>query len=123
MARSVAFGAEFGRAILAWAAKDGFLEARGKEFVTGINVTKPVEPYWGQLRPFALETADSCQAPLPVPFSTSPGSAFYAQAKTVYDVGLSLTPEQRKIGSSGPTTPANRERRRGTGLGSSVNSR
>ena len=159
MARSISFGAELGRAILAWAAKDGFLETRGKEFVMpvgpqywvptateaqyrsqnlsgetdivslddptasakptemsersltvnrpkprgatlvpGINVTKPVEPHWGQLRPFALETADSCQAPLPVPFSTSPGSAFYAQAKTVYDVGNSLTPEQRKIG-------------------------
>jgi hypothetical protein len=59
-----------------------------------VNPTGATEPWWGTLRPFALRSADECPTPPPVAWSTSPGSAFHAEAKRVYDVSRSLTPEQ-----------------------------
>ena len=155
---SVAYGAELGRAILAWAAQDSFAQTRGRSFIMpvgpqywvptateaqyrsenlsaardmvefdnptakvkpgeasersltvnrpralgttllpGIDPTKPVEPYWGHLRPFALPTADTCQAAEPIPFATRAGTPFYEQAKRVYDVSRTLSEEQRRI--------------------------
>jgi hypothetical protein len=155
---SLAYGGALGRAIIAWAARDGFLATRGRPFtmpkgpqywiptatvaqyrsqslsaaqefiafdnptasqkpgemsdrslvlsrpkplgmtlVPGIDPTKPVEPYWGTLRTFALPNADTCQAELPVPFSSRSGSPFYNQAMQVYEVSKSLTDEQHEI--------------------------
>jgi hypothetical protein len=54
------------------------------------------EPWWGTLRPFALKSAGGCPTPPPPVWSTSRNSEFYAQAKRVYDVGRSLTEEQRQ---------------------------
>ena len=59
-----------------------------------VNPTGATEPWWGTLRPFALRSPDECPTPLPVAWSTSPGSAFYAEAKQVYDVGRALSDEQ-----------------------------
>ncbi len=60
------------------------------------NPTGATEPWWGTLRPFALRSADECPTPPPAAWSTSPGSAFHAQAKRVYDVGRALTEAQRQ---------------------------
>ncbi|NOT09390.1 MAG: vanadium-dependent haloperoxidase [Gemmatimonadales bacterium] len=156
--RSAAYGGQLGKALLAWAATDGYLATRDKPFqlrkgadawiptateaeyraqnlsaerdvvllgrptgatgvgelgdrtytvnrpkpmgttlVPGINVTKPVEPYWGELRTFALLSADSCQATPPMPYSSARGSDFYRQVDTVYQIGKTLTDEQRAI--------------------------
>ena len=60
------------------------------------NPAGATEPWWGTLRPFALKSADECPPP-PLPaWSTSPGSAYYAEAKRVYDVGRALTERQRQ---------------------------
>jgi hypothetical protein len=69
----------------------------GMSLTPGIDPTKPVEPYWGELRPFAIPDANSCPAAPPVPFSTAPGSPFYQQAMAVYETGKNLTEEQRAI--------------------------
>lgn len=61
-----------------------------------VNPTGATEPWWGTLRPFALRSADECPTPPPAAWSTSPGSAFHAEAKRVYDVGRALTEEQRQ---------------------------
>ena len=61
-----------------------------------VNPTGATEPWWGTLRPFALRSTDECPAPPPAAWSTSPNSAFYAEAKRVYDVGRALTEEQRQ---------------------------
>lgn len=156
--RSTEFGSALGKALLAWAATDGYLATRGKPYqlrkgpdawiptateaeyraqnmsmerdvillksptgavpqgelgdrsatvnrpkplgttlVPGINVTKPVEPYWGELRTFALLSADSCQARPPMPYSGAPNSDFRRQVDTVYQVSRTLTDEQREI--------------------------
>ncbi len=70
----------------------------GTTLVPGINVTQPLEPHWGELRPFALQSADSCQAVPPMPFSTDKHSPFYAQVDSTYQIGRHLTPEQAQIG-------------------------
>lgn len=60
-----------------------------------INPTGATEPYWGTLRPFVMRTPDQCAPPPPAEFSTSPKSAFYGEAKQVYDVSKTATEEQR----------------------------
>jgi hypothetical protein len=70
---------------------------RPNKTVPGINPTYALEPHWGELRPFALQPADSCDPPAPIPFSNRPGSAFYAQAQAVYAAKRNLTAEQERI--------------------------
>lgn len=70
---------------------------RPNSTVPGINPTNALEPHWGELRPFALRSADSCAPPPPIPFSERRGSEFYAQALAVYDAKRNLTPEQERI--------------------------
>jgi len=65
--------------------------------LAGLNPTGVTEPYWDRLRPFVLRASDECAPPAPVPYSEAPGSAFYREAKAVYDTGGTLTPEQREI--------------------------
>ncbi|HEV8355439.1 MAG TPA: vanadium-dependent haloperoxidase [Gemmatimonadales bacterium] len=62
-----------------------------------INPAGATEPYWGTLRPFVLRTPDECVPPAPTEFSAKPGSAFYQEAMTDYDVSRTLTDEQRLI--------------------------
>lgn len=158
LTRSAEYGGQLGKALLAWAATDGYLATRGKSFelkrgpdqwvptateaeyraqnlsaasdvvlldrptgatgvgelgdrtetvnrpkpmgtilVPGVNVTQPVEPYWGELRTFALLSADSCQATPPMPYSSDPKSDFFRQVDTVYQITKHLTDEQRSI--------------------------
>jgi hypothetical protein len=61
-----------------------------------VNPAGATEPWWGTLRPFALKSADECPTPPPAAWSTSPGSAFYAEAKRAYDVGRTLSDQQRQ---------------------------
>jgi hypothetical protein len=59
-----------------------------------VNPTGATEPWWGSLRPFALRTPAECPTPPPERWSTEKNSAFYAEAKKVYDVARALTDEQ-----------------------------
>jgi hypothetical protein len=152
---SLAYGARLGRAIVAWAAADGFagrslayeaatgpaawvptanesqfraqnLSAQtdvvllddptgraaelagerslavnrplgpGATYGPGINPTQAMEPHWGDLRPFALPSADSCWPRPPVPYSEAPGSAFHREAMAVYEAVKEATPDQRE---------------------------
>ena len=53
-----------------------------------------LQPSWGRNRPFVNA---SCATAAPPAYSEDPLSAFYAEAREVYDVGRSLTPEQTAI--------------------------
>ena len=107
-ARSIAYGDTVAAHVLAWAAKDNYKEMRGmpKYTVTkepGRWVPTPpaymdaVEPNWGNLRPFIIDSATQFRPEPPLAFDPNKGSPFYAQAKEVYDVGRGLTDEQRAI--------------------------
>ena len=54
----------------------------------------PVEPYWGQMRPFRMEFSSDCRVPLNIEFSTEPDSTFYKQAQETEQIGVNLTQEQ-----------------------------
>jgi hypothetical protein len=72
---------------------------------------KPLEPFWGKVKCFAMKTSDECEIPSAVAFSTDPGSAFYKQAEEVVTVSRNLTQEQKDIarwwadGGGSPTPP------------------
>jgi hypothetical protein len=108
--RSIAYGDTVAAHIMAWAGKDGFKQSRGlpKFSVTrepGRWVPTPpaymdaVEPNWGTLRPFTMDTSNQFKPEPPIPFDSTKGSAFYKQMLEVRDVGKNLTEEQRAIAS------------------------
>ena len=106
--RSIAYGDTVAKHIIAWAGKDSYKEMRG---MPKYSVTKEawrwvptppaymdaVEPNWGKLRPFVLDSSSQFRPEPPLAWDTLPGSAFYLQAKEVHDVGRAITQEQRDI--------------------------
>ena len=104
--RSVAYGDTVAQHILAWAAQDRFIQTRGYPKYTvlpepGRWVPTPpaymdaVEPSWALLRPFALDSAAQFRAPPPAPFDMAEGSAFRREVIEVFEVGRTLSDEQR----------------------------
>jgi hypothetical protein len=69
----------------------------GRTTMPATNMAGVTEPYWGTLRPFALTTWNECPAPMPPAYDEKPGTPLYEQAKRVYDISRTLTPEQRTI--------------------------
>lgn len=106
--RSVAFGEAVAEKILERVANDQYKETRSMERYLGSKdpgkwqPTSPdyndgVEPYWGLMKPLALDSASHCKA-LPAPkFSTDTTSEFYKLAYEVYSIGNNLTEEQKTI--------------------------
>ena len=69
----------------------------GLATVPPVNMTGMSEPYWGELRPFALARWDECVIPAPPSYSTDTGSELYGNAKAVWEAQRSLTPDQRTV--------------------------
>ena len=63
-----------------------------------VNANTPITPYWGSIRLFVSGSLDASNPPPPPVYSTTPGSDYYNMHKEVYDVSLTLTPEQIAIG-------------------------
>ncbi len=109
--RSKRLGRALGAAIFEYSKSDGGHEAYLRNFPTdytppvGPGLWEPTPPafsrallpYWGQNRPFALDSGAQCDPGPPPEFSTEPGSDFYEEAITVYKAVNNLTPEQRTI--------------------------
>jgi len=104
---SIQHGEALGETILAWASNDRFMFTRGLVYSVPIGDpslwvgptadSRPVEPYWGRIRPFVLSRVDACHVALDIPYSTHPDSLFYAQAQEVKQTGETLTEPQRQI--------------------------
>lgn len=109
-ARSVQYGRAVAGAILVWSLTDGGHEGQLRNFPADYKVPRgpglweptppalqpiPLQPYWGENRPFASK--QTCAARSPAPYSEEVGSVFYQQAKEVYDTVRLLTPEQKLI--------------------------
>ena len=60
------------------------------------NFGPAVEPYWADVRPMVLQTADEVTPVAHVPYSANEGSAFWEQARATYQTGLALTQSQRE---------------------------
>jgi hypothetical protein len=107
--RSLAYGQSVAEVILEWEAADGAKEAHAKAadyvlpvdeldgYVLTTEGTKPVEPYWGEVRTFGLPSSDACDMELDMFFSEEDSSTFYAQALEVKTTGDRLTPAQEDI--------------------------
>jgi hypothetical protein len=100
---SAAHGERVAAAILDWAESDGSTgRSAPYELPTGPGLWEltppapaPVEPQWGTLRTFALDTAQQVRAVAPPAYSAEPDSEFATQARRVYDASRALTDEQR----------------------------
>jgi hypothetical protein len=110
-ARSTARGRDVAQAIAAWSRTDGGHEGYLRNFAAdyrppvGPGLWEPtppgflpaLQPSWGANRCMALPTPDVGDPGPPLPFSTEPGSAFYADAEEMYLTVNGLTPEQRAV--------------------------
>ena len=105
--RSTTYGLDVANAVLEWARDDGYEHTRGLTYEppsgVGMWVRTPpkfapaLEPHWGQLRPFVIESTSSCEPPPPVTYSENPNSEFYQQAMSVYEAVNNLTADQQAI--------------------------
>lgn len=107
-ARSRAYGEAVAAHVLAWAAADQYAQTRSGPAYTVTDEpgtwrpTPPayidaVEPNWARLRPFVLDSAAQFKPEPPHPYSAEPGSAFRQEVDEVYEIGRTLTEEQRAI--------------------------
>ncbi|GJG87045.1 hypothetical protein tb265_22260 [Gemmatimonadetes bacterium T265] len=107
-ARSVAYGDTIAGRVLKWAGGDRFLKTRGapKYSVTSEAgrwaPTPPaymeaVEPHWGELRPFVIDTGSQFKPEPAYRFDTAAGSSYMRDVREVYSVGRALTPAQTAI--------------------------
>jgi hypothetical protein len=109
--RSANLGREVAAAVDAWSRSDGghegYLRNFPSDYVPPVGAgrwvpTPPgflpaLQPYWGQNRCMALDSALTCDPGPPVPFSTDEDSAFFVEALEVYETVNGLTPAQREI--------------------------
>jgi hypothetical protein len=106
--RSVAYGDEVARHVMAWAAKDGIKHARsleryavssepGRWRPTPPAYMQGIEANWHVLRPFSMDSAGQFRPAPPIPFDMRPGSAFRREVEEVVQVAASMTDEQREI--------------------------
>ncbi len=104
--RSVAHGRAIGTDLATWIRRDGWAAIQGLAYTPPVgpglwertppNFGSAIEPYWEQVRPFALSPVTACAPPPPVPFSTDPSSAFYAEALATYDAVNALSDVQKE---------------------------
>jgi hypothetical protein len=113
--RSMSYGDTVAETILEWVATDNYAETRSLKWETPAGDSslwiptakdmQPAEPYWGQIRPFALYSADACAVQPNLPFDTKKDSSFYMQALEVKTVGDNLTKEQKDTARFWVDTP------------------
>ncbi len=105
--RSVDRGLIIANEILAWSDGDGFDVWNNCTYTAPVGAglwaptppafAAPLQPCWGNLRPFALLFGAECSVLPPPPYSTDPASAFYAEALEVYDTVNNLTQDEIDI--------------------------
>lgn len=105
--RSLAYGDTVAAHILAWSKKDRFLQSRGMSKFTvtqepGRWIPTPpmyadaVEPNWGTLRAFAMDSSSQFRPEAAYAFDTTPASQFFRDAREVYDATRRLTEDQKE---------------------------
>lgn len=105
--RSALHGKLVGVVILAQSRRDGYIELHNCTYTppTGPGLWEPtppafapaLEPCWGELRPFVLRRGEACDPGPPTAYSEDPASAFFLEAREVYETVNSLTQGQKDI--------------------------
>ena len=70
---------------------------RGNRTLPVVNMTGMSEPYWMEVRPFALSKWNECAIAEPPKYGRDSLAALFADARAVFEVKRTLTPEQREI--------------------------
>lgn len=108
--RSMNYGSQVAKHILAWADSDNYKQTRTyprysiTEDPDKWKPTPPaymdgIEPHWREIRPFVIDSSNQF-APMPPPkFDMSKGSDFYKETMHVYETTKNLTEEQTAIAS------------------------
>lgn len=106
--RSINYGDQLAAAILAWAAGDGFTTWNNCAYTVPVGAglwaptppafaANPLQPCWGNMRPFALLNSSEC-LPLPPPaYSTAANSSFHQFALEVRDTVNAAVPGEIAI--------------------------
>lgn len=105
---SVAYGQQVADHILAWASQDNYKQTRSlARYAVSDNPSswrptppayiKAIEPHWGKMRTFVIDSAQQFKPTFATPFSIKKNSIFYKQALAVHDKGLNLAAEQNEI--------------------------
>jgi hypothetical protein len=108
--RSIAYGNQVADHIIAWSGKDNYKQSRSfpkYSILDDAGTWKPtppaymdaIEPHWNKIRTFALDSAGQFKPKPPTTFSTEKESDFFKEAFEVYEIGKTLTDEQREIAS------------------------
>lgn len=107
-ANSVEYGRQIGKHILAWSAKDGYLERTAKtryvlsEDPGAWKPTPPdympgIEPHWNTIRPFVIDSAGQFNPGPPTRFDSLKDSKFYQETLEVYNAVNNLDDEKVEI--------------------------
>ncbi|MCK6691476.1 MAG: vanadium-dependent haloperoxidase [Thermoanaerobaculia bacterium] len=104
--RSMKYGAQVAKHIITWSKSDNYAQTRSAPKFT-IDTHEPsrwrptppqyadaLEPHWGKIRPWVIDSAAQFKSDPPIPFSTQKGSDFYNLAYEVYTIVKNITPEQ-----------------------------
>lgn len=94
--------------VIAYSKLDGFTKLSGMQRYTpkaGLGFWKPtppvfmasIEPNWGKLRTFLIDSSKQFKTPIPIAFDTAVNSKFYNLAKEVYDLSKRATKQQKEI--------------------------
>lgn len=100
-----AYGSTVAKAIIKWANDDGYNQTRNMpKFTVGSGDTdwKPtppkygeaIEPYWGNIKPFVIETDSQFRLTLPYEYSTDTASTYYKLVMEVKGIANEATPER-----------------------------
>ena len=105
--RSVAYGEQVAKHIMAYANEDNYKKTRGYRHtlshgVGGWEPTPPMyaeacEPRWNTIRTFTLDSVSQFPTPPPVPYDPDPKSKFAELVREVHDISKNMTEEQKKI--------------------------
>lgn len=93
---SVSYGRAVGQHILAWAAKDGYLQRTGyggyivsqqpgRWIPTAPDYMDAVENNWSRIRPLVMDSASQLRPAPPIAYDTANGTPFYKEAYQVYE--------------------------------------
>jgi hypothetical protein len=96
--RSMVYGETVAKHILAWSKSDNYAQTRSAPKFT-IAVDEPsrwrptppsyedgLEPHWGEIRTWVIDSSSQFTTEPPIPFSTEKNSEFYKQAMEVYEI-------------------------------------
>lgn len=108
LTRSTDFGDQLAAAIIAWSQTDGFTTWNNCAYTVPVGpglwqptppafTPNPLQPCWGNVRPFALLNSAECQPLPPPPYSTAANSAFHLAALEVHDTVVAADPGQIAI--------------------------